>query len=114
MPSQATVAEGPEEETAQQHGQLGEVQLVKLRGQEEKGEIQHVQHRRNGGTDAYDGHPAGWGYLPLFGHEPLGQPCQQRQRHDDGDTHQKKGQVFLNFGHQIAHNQHLIGKKITL
>ena len=45
---------GTQVKTAQQHGQFGEVQLVEAGCQEQQGEIQHMQHSRDGGADADD------------------------------------------------------------
>ena len=68
---------GSQEKAAQQYRQLGEVQLVKLRGDEQQREIQYMQHRGNGGADGDDGDPPGGGHAALLGEESFRQLGQQ-------------------------------------
>ena len=82
-----------EVEAAHENGQLREVQLVKFRGQEQQGKVQHMQHRGNGGADADDAHPAGGSHRSLFREKVLDQPGQKGQAYHQNHAHKDEAQV---------------------
>ena len=94
---------GSQVEAAQQHRQLGKVQLVKAGSQEGQREVQHVQHRGQGGADADDAYPSGGSHLPALRQEVLGKLGKQSKAYHQCQTGQNEGQIFGNLGQQRTH-----------
>ena len=84
---------GPQVKSAQQHGQLGKVQLVEFRRENHQRKVQHMEHGGDGGADADDADPPGGTDLPLFREKTLLQPCQQGKPHHDGEAHAHECQI---------------------
>ena len=84
-----------QEEAAQQHGHLGEVQLVEFRGQEGQGKVQNVQHHGDGRANADNADPSGGAYMAQMGEFLFRQLGDHGQRNNDGGSDSEKRKVFL-------------------
>ena len=102
---------GSKEETGQQHGNLGEVQLIEAGSQEGQGEVQHVQHGSQCGADADDADPAGDADLAQLGQLLFRQSGSHGQSDHDEKTHADEAQIVHDVGPEFAHFYTPLAKK---
>ena len=99
------------EEAAKHDRQLGKVQLIELRSQEQQREIQYMQNRGDGTADGDQAKSAGRADFVDVMQKAFGILCTQRDQNNDHCRDDNKYEILLKCLPKICHSIYLTVKK---